>query len=67
MTADQWVALVGAILAGLVLRLSNMVIQWVAKVLGVNPPEPIPTNPDATIDRPGPSAVPSPPSDETRS
>lgn len=67
MTTDQWIALVGAILAGFVLRVSNMVIQWLARILGVNPPEPIPTNPDASIDRAGPTPVRSPLSDENRS
>lgn len=49
---DQWIAIIGGILAGLVLRLSNMVIQWVAKVLGVNPPEPIPVDGQAVTDPP---------------
>lgn len=49
---EQWIALIGGIVAALVVRLSNMVIQWVAKVLGVNPPDPIPVDGQAVTDLP---------------
>jgi len=38
----QIVALLSGIILALAVRLSNMITAWLAKVLGVNPPAPIP-------------------------
>lgn len=43
MTNDQIIAVAGAILMGVLIRVSNMVIAWLSRVLGVQPPDPIPT------------------------
>lgn len=45
MTADQWCAILGGVLVALVIRLSNMLTEFLARVLHVNPPEPIPVGP----------------------
>lgn len=42
MSNDQIIALIGATVLAFVVRFFNIVIQWLAKALGVNPPEPIP-------------------------
>lgn len=41
MGGDEWLAIIGGILAALVLRVSNMLIQFLSRVLGVKEPDPI--------------------------
>lgn len=48
MNAEAWFAVGGSVVIGLAIRVSNMVVQWLARVLGVDPPEPIPTPDDDT-------------------
>lgn len=43
MSAPAWFAIFGSVLVGVVVRVSNIVVAALAKVLGVAPPEPIPT------------------------
>lgn len=47
MDTNALVALIGSVVLGLVIRLSNVVVQWLSRVLGVDPPDPIPTPSDA--------------------
>lgn len=44
MTAEQVVALFGAAVLALVVRLFNVIVAWLARVLRVQPPDPIPTS-----------------------
>lgn len=46
MDANAVIALIGAALLAFVVRAFNVVLQWLARVLGVEPPEPIPTRAD---------------------
>ena len=59
MDADQLAALIGAAVLGFVIRVFNTVVAWLARVLDVEAPEPIPTRAggDATM----PSATPGEP------
>lgn len=43
---NQILALVGAALLAFVVRAFNVVLEWLARVLGVEPVEPIPTPDD---------------------
>jgi len=49
MSTAQIISLLGGTLVALAVRLSNIVTQYLAKVLGVNPPTPIP---DPTKEKP---------------
>lgn len=46
MDDSQWWALVGGLLVALAVRLSNMIIEFLARILKVTPPDPIPTGPN---------------------
>lgn len=46
MNADAWIALLGSVVVGVAIRVSNVVVAWLSRVLGVEPPEPIPTPTD---------------------
>jgi hypothetical protein len=50
---DAWLALVGSVLIGLVVRMSNMVVEWLARALQVETPKPIPTTQDVIEERGG--------------
>lgn len=43
MTTDQIISLVAASLLAFIVRFFNVVLEWLSRVLGVKPPEPIPT------------------------
>lgn len=59
MDTNQWVALLGGVIVALVIRLSNMLIQFLSRILNVNPPEPIPSITDmhSSVDTPGPTVI----------
>ena len=66
MTSEQIIALIGAALLAFIVRVFNVVVQWLARVLRVQPPEPIPTSAPGVVDagteqRPTPSGYPSKP------
>lgn len=48
MDEGAWIAIIGSIIIGLVVRLSNMLVAWLARLMGVEPPEPIPTAAEIT-------------------
>lgn len=52
MDPNALIAIIGSVVIGLVVRLSNVVVTWLSRVLGVDPPDPIPTPQDATPARP---------------
>lgn len=52
MDGTQIAALLSGVVLAVAVRLSNMITAWLAKVLGVNPPTPIP-EPDQKPGTPG--------------
>lgn len=50
MNADAWIAVIGSVVIGLVVRLSNVLVEGLSRIMGVKPPEPIPT-PQETVER----------------
>lgn len=66
MDSDQIIALVGAVILAVIVRVSNMVLKWLSRVLGVDEPDPIGSNVHVGIDQGGTSPLPSEPTDETR-
>lgn len=61
---DEIIALISAAVLAFIIRFFNVVILWLAKLLAVNPPEPIPpsplsevVHPKSPLDHTGPSAV----------
>lgn len=46
MDSDQIIAIIGGLLVAFIVRVFNIVVEWLSRVLGVDPPEPIPM--DAT-------------------
>lgn len=61
MNSDQVFALIGACLLAFIVRVFNVVVEWLSRVLGVEPPEPIPTAHDvvtnSSIDHRAPSVI----------
>lgn len=45
MDADTVIAILGSAVVTTVLRLSNVLVAWLSRVLGVDPPAPIPEEP----------------------
>lgn len=41
MNSDQIFALIGACLLAFIVRVFNVVVEWLSRVLGVDPPDPI--------------------------
>jgi hypothetical protein len=46
MDTNAIVALIGGALVAFTIRIFNVVLEWLARVLGVEPPTPIPTDDD---------------------
>lgn len=46
MDSNQALALLGAVIIAFVVRMFNVVIEWLSHVLGVEPPDPIPSATD---------------------
>lgn len=44
MGSDQIIALIGACVLAFIVRIFNVVVEWLSRVLGVEAPEPIPTH-----------------------
>lgn len=49
MDTNAIVALIGGAVVAFIIRVFNVVVSWLSRVLGVAPPDPIPTE---TADRP---------------
>lgn len=60
MTNDQIIALVGAAVLAFIVRVFNVVVEWLSRILGVRPPEPIPVSHD-DIDHTAPPVISSKP------
>lgn len=43
MDTEQWVSLLGGVAVAVAVRLSNVIVAGLARVFGVEAPEPIPT------------------------
>lgn len=62
MDTDQIVAIIGGLVVAFVIRVFNVVVEWLSRVLGVAPPDPIPTAHDAlSIDHTAPTVISSQP------
>lgn len=61
MDTNAVVAIIGGALVAFIIRVFNVVVEWLSKLLGVDPPAPIPTA-AATGERPqvAPSGTPEP-------
>lgn len=42
MDSNAIIALVGAVVIAFIVRVFNVVVEWLARILGVDPPDPIP-------------------------
>lgn len=51
MDSDAIIALFGAVVLAFVVRFFNVVLEWLARVLGVNAPEPIALPPTTPVER----------------
>jgi hypothetical protein len=47
MDSNAILALVGGVIVAFIIRIFNVVVEWLAGVLGVSPPDPIPDPQDA--------------------
>lgn len=55
MDGNAILALVGGVVVAFIIRVFNVVVEWLSKVLGVKPPDPIPA-----LDHPGQTVQESP-------
>jgi hypothetical protein len=46
MDTNAIVAIIGGAVVAFIIRVFNVVVEWLARVLGVEPPAPIPTDAD---------------------
>lgn len=53
MNSSQVIALFGAVILAFIVRIFNIVVEWLSRILGVKPPAPIP----ASVDQSGLGAV----------
>lgn len=60
MDANAIFAIIGGTVLAFAVRFFNLLLQWLSRVLGVAPADPIPTAHEV-IDRSGPTALPSEP------
>jgi hypothetical protein len=55
---NGWLALIGSVVFAVVLRVSNMLVAWLSRALGVDPPDPIPNPVDVAASNPNRSTAP---------